>query len=74
MGNVFTEELKEELLSRLSDFSCGWDAEVSTDIKYLEYGIKKEDLSVIHAVYNLTYSDRVYALVKDILKEISTTK
>ncbi|OLF87125.1 hypothetical protein B4089_3744 [Bacillus licheniformis] len=47
---------------------------MSTDIKYLEYGIKKEDLSVIHAVYNLTYSDRVYELVKGILKELSTTK
>ncbi|MGV3094483.1 MULTISPECIES: hypothetical protein [Bacilli] len=74
MGNVFTEELKDELLSRLSGFKCGWDEEVSTDIKYLEYGIKKEDLSVIHAVYNLTYSDRVYELVEGILKELSTTK
>ncbi|XAG95943.1 hypothetical protein U9I18_000235 [Bacillus phage KKP_4048] len=74
MGNVFTEDLKAELLSRLSDFSCAWDAEVSTDIKYLEYGINKGDLSVIHAVYNLTYSDRVYELVEGILKEISATK
>ena len=74
MGNVFTEEIKAELLSRLSDFSCRWDAEVLTDIKYLEYGIKKGDLSVIHAVYNLTYSDRVYELVEGILKEISATK
>lgn len=74
MGNVFTEELKTELLSRISDFKCGWDEEVSADIKYLEYGVKREDLSVIHAVYNLTYSDRVYELVGGILKELSATK
>ncbi|BAN59700.1 hypothetical protein N374_gp192 [Bacillus phage phiNIT1] len=75
----FTDGIKEELLDRVEHFEndlmenhmFDMREDAKADIKYLKYGIKRENVDIIRAVYALTHDDSVCAFVADLLEVLA---
>ena len=75
----FTDGIKEELLDRVEHFEgdlmenhmFDMHEDAMADIKYLKYGIKRENVDIIRAVYALTHDDSVCAFVDDLLEVLA---
>ncbi|QZA68970.1 hypothetical protein 278BB001_25 [Bacillus phage 278BB001] len=78
MTNTFTQEVKEELLARVTEFknnfieekAFDFDEGVSAHMDFLQYGIRNGNPSIIAAVCDLTYNNDVHDFVADILEEL----
>ncbi|QZA69532.1 hypothetical protein 035JT004_33 [Bacillus phage 035JT004] len=71
----FTDSIKEELLDRVEHFEddlmenhmFDMHEDAMADIKYLKYGIKRENVDIMRAVGALTHDNSVCDFVDDLL-------